>query len=250
MEITSGLIVFFAGLLGGLFGAVVGGSLLLIVPILNLFGLPIHTAIGTAKVSAVCRDIPALMNYHRGREVNYDIGQSFTVAMVLATFLGAQISLGLSEQSLKAVVSACVIGMALAMLWDPKAGLKEYLPTSSTRMRSLNILSGTGCGLYAGIFGGGVNLLIIFSFVALSGLTFKAAVATSKVSNLASTFIASAVFVWFGRVDYLLAIPLCLGMSSGGYIGSRWAIEQSNHTLRLLFVLTAVAMAIKLLVFT
>lgn len=249
MELTSGLIVFSSGLVAGLFGAIVGGSLLLIVPILTFVGLPIHTAIGTAKLSAVFRDVPALFNYHRSREVVYEIGGVFTLFAIIATFLGAQVSLGLSEESLKLVVSTCIIGVAVAMLWDPKAGLEDYVPRRKSNYIMLNMISGSVCGIYAGVFGGGVNFLIIYSFVALSGLPFRAAVATSKVSNLSSTIVATTVFIWFGRVDYILAIPLCLGMTLGGYLGSRWAIQQDNRTLRLLFVLAAIIIAVKLLLF-
>ena len=52
MDISIGtiIIVSLTGILMGVMGAIIGSTMLILVPLLSLLGLPIQTAIGTAKV--------------------------------------------------------------------------------------------------------------------------------------------------------------------------------------------------------
>jgi uncharacterized membrane protein YfcA len=74
------------------------------------------------------------------------------------------------------------IGLIMILL-KPDIGMKEKKIKLSKKTMLLNIVLGTLIGFYQGIFGGGTNPLIIFSFIFIFGDTFLKAVANSKIPN-------------------------------------------------------------------
>jgi len=238
------------GLFAGTFGAVVGSSLLVIVPALIFFGIPPHIALGTGKLSALFRDVPALINYHKGKKIAYKIAFPFSITMVIGTVIGAFVTLSLSEDVLKKVISIFMIVAIIFILFNPKLGLKAKKIKITKKSTIISLIAGLVCGFYAGIFGGGITLFMILSFVIIAGLDFLGAVATTKVPGMFSMITFVIIFGIYQKIDYIVAIPLVLSMVIGGYIGSKIALKKGNNFIRWLFILIVFIMAIKLLFFS
>ena len=83
------------GLVLGAMGAVIGSTLLVIVPMLSLFGMPIQTAIGTAKVSVIGREIIPAVYFHKKKPRKAGPGsplQHCSVHHLLVRFSGGDIA--------------------------------------------------------------------------------------------------------------------------------------------------------------
>lgn len=249
MDLLTSILIIIIGLVTGTFGAIVGSSLLIIVPALIFFGLPAHIALGTGKLSALLRDISALTNYHKSKKVVYSVATLFTIFGIIGTIIGALLTLSLSENILKNIILVFVIIMGILILLNPKRGLKSKNIKLNKKSIILSPILGLIIGFYAGIFGGGVNLLIIFLFVMVMELDFLGAVATSKASNLLFLLTFVIIFAINKKIDYIIAIPLGISMFIGGYIGSKIAIKKGNNFIRWLFIGVVFIMAIKLLFF-
>ena len=113
----------------------------------------------------------------------------------------------------------------------------------------MSVVVGSVVGLFQGIFGGGCNTYIIFSFVFIFGKSFLEAVANSKIPNFVFALVSSLVFLVKGYVNWSLALPLMISMVIGSYFGAKLAIKKGNHFIRVLFVGLVVVMAVKLLFF-
>ena len=91
-------------------------------------------------------------------------------------------------------------------------------------------------GVYGGFFSGYVALLTAV-FVAFFGMTFLEAVAVTKVLNLFSSLIATAVFAVRWLIDWklglLLGVASCVGAAAGAG-GSRQNL--AGHMLRQIFI--------------
>ncbi len=102
-------------------------------------------------------------------------------------------------------------------------------------------------GVYGGLFSGGYVTVLTTVFVALFGMTFLQAVATTKVVNLGSSLVATAVYAWAGLIDWRLgALPSGV-MFVGAAVGDKLALRLGNEFVRRAFLIAVVALALKAL---
>ncbi len=249
MTISIFIFVLGIGFFAGSFGAVVGSSLLVVVPSLVFLGLPVHIALGTGKLSAVFRDIPAILNYHRDNKVDFRNGCIFTLGAVVSTVCASAFILSLEARTLEVVISVCMVLVGVIILANPSAGLTEK-PTRSVNASIAKIFgAGAAIGIYDGLFGGGVSIFIILCFVWLLGHDFLKAVGTSKIPNIVNGTAFVCIFAAYDKVDFVYAIPLLIGMTLGGYYGSKLALLRGNNLVRILLIIVVFGMSAKLLLF-
>ncbi len=232
----------------GIFGAVMGSTLFVLVPLLNAVGMPIHMAIGTAKVTVVGREVsPLLVFWGRGL-VNLRTGMVLTLAAVGAAQAGALCAAWIDAPALERVVGICMLLMVMATFLNKDSGLSALLNPPPGRGAARPVTAGLLIGFYTGVFGGGGNVLIVFALVYLSGHTFLGAVANSKLPNLVITAASLPVFIAAGYVNWTVAVPLTLATAAGAAFGARLAVNRENRTLRTVFQVLIVLLAIRYLV--
>ena len=250
MDITSLIIIVVAGFLLGIIGAIIGSTLLILVPLLNFLGLPIHVALGTAKVSVIGRELIPIYHFNKNKLINYKTVIPFIIAGIITSYLGTNLIISLNENIVKTIVAVFMIIISLLFLSNPNIGMKEKkIKIGKTTLLLLSVVAGALIGFYQGIFGGGANVFIIFAFILLFGNTFLKGVANSKIPNLIFSLVSLIVFIMGGFIDWVFAIPLLIATSAGSHFGAKLAIKKGNKFIRLLFVLLVIGMAIKLLFF-
>jgi len=241
------LLIFAVSTFTGLYGAVIGGSLLVLVPMLIFLGVPAHIALGTAKLSSLCRDLPAIANYHKGGHVRFGTGIVFTFFGMIGTLCASLFILTLKTETLEQIISIVMLASAAFILSKPDSGLKTRTPLPRSLAIFLSMICGLAVGLYSGIFGGGVNVMIIMSLVFIFGFDYLAAVATAKITSILLVVVFIGVFGAHGQINYILALPMALGMALGGHLGSKLALARGNSFVRYLLLALIAAMAIKLM---
>jgi hypothetical protein len=249
MQLINLLIISGAGFLLGIIGAAIGSTLLILVPMLNFFGLPIHIALGTSKLSVLGREILAIYQYNRKKLIDFRIVLPFIIGSAVLSFVGTYIILGLDERILEVIIAIFMIIIATIFILNPKAGMKTKKKNITKKTVFLSMVAGSIIGFYQGIFGGGTTVFIIFSFIFLFGNNFLNAAANSKLPNLIFAAISTFVFIYKGFIDWYVAIPLLITTSLGSSLGARLAIKKGNSFIRMLFVLLVVVLAVKMLFF-
>ena len=250
MDIIQLIVLIIAGILLGVLGAIIGSTLLVLVPLLNFFGLPIHTAIGTGKISVLSREIIPIFHFRKHKLINFRITIPFIISGAAFSFIGAKVILNLDEKVATIIVALFMIIISLVIFMKRDAGLNEKKIKFSNKTLVLSIVLGALIGFYEGLFGGGANVFIIFSFVFLFGNTFLKAVANSKVPNLLFAFVSSLPFIISGYIDWFFAIPLMISTAIGSFFGARLAIKKGDRFIKMLFVALVIIMAVKLLFFS
>ena len=238
-------IVSFVGLFLGAMGAIIGSTLLVIVPMLGLFGLPIQTAIGTGKISVVGREIIPAIYFQDKKLIKLGLAIPFSIAAFITSWYGSVVAISLASIILEKIVGLCMCIISAIILINPKLGMqKKEIKVTFLHMVS-SVLLGVIIGFYTGIFGGGANVFIIFSFISLFGNTFLQATANSKLPNLIITAASIPMFVVNGFVIWKIAIPLTLSTAIGSYFGARLAIAKGNKFIRVIFVGIVFVLALK-----
>lgn len=241
-------IISFVGILMGAMGAIIGSTLLVLVPMLSFMGLPIQTAIGTAKISVVGREVVPAIYFHRHKLVTFKLTVPFSAAAIIASYLGSIIAVSLQAHLLEKIVAVCMISISLIILFNPSVGLKEKDTKRTLVQASVSALLGAFVGIYAGIFGGGANVFIIFGFIFIFGNTFLQATANSKLPNLLITASSLPMFMINDFVSWPIAIPLTISTAIGSYFGAKLAIDQGNKFIRSLFVGLVIVLAFRYLI--
>ena len=249
MTLWAFLLLLLLGVFTGGIGAIIGSSLLVVVPALIFYGLPAHVALGTAKLSTFFRDIPALVNYHREEQVEYRDAIVFTVVGILGAVAGTCFALSLSEEKIELIISLCMIIIGILVMKNPGVGLETRVITRDKQHYLVSVVLGVVIGFYYGIFGGGTNIFAILFFVMVCGHAFLKAIATSKIPILVIGIASILVFAVEDKVDYITVIPLIIGMLVGGHFGSKLAIKKGNVFIRILFLAVVFVMAGMLLFF-
>lgn len=110
------------------------------------------------------------------------------------------------------------------------------------------ILIGLISGLLSGIFGIGGAIIVIPALVFIIGLSQHEAQGTSLAFMLPPVGILAAWnYYKEGFVNWKIALVLSLTFVVGAYLGSHFSINISDRTLRRLFGVLMIAMAIKMI---
>jgi len=247
-SIVTYLLVCGVGLVMGVFGAIMGSTMFVLVPLLHFLGLPLQTAIATSKFTVIGREIsPILMFRHRGI-LRPRLIVPFTLSAVLSAYLGSLWAVSMDEPLLKKVVGVSMLAISLISLWKRNSGLTETEVTYTWKQDILNISCGLLIGLYTGLFGAGTNILIIFVLVYLGGNSFLQAVVTSKLPNLIIAIASLPAFIFKGFINWELCIPLTLATALGSLFGARLALHGGSRFIRTLFMVLVLSVAFAYLV--
>ena len=248
-SISAIIIISLTGIVMGAMGAIIGSTMLILVPLLSLLGLPIQTAIGTAKVSVISREIVPAMYFHKRSLVKFGIAVPFSVAAIITSFISSVIAISLDENVLEKIVAACMLLISAIILSSPNIGLTEKEIKVTVWHVAGSIILGALVGLYVGVFGGGGNVFIIFGFVLIFGNSFLQATANSKIPNLLITAASIPMFWMKGFISWEMAIPLMICTAIGARFGARLAVQKGSKFIRGLFVGLVLVFALKYLIY-
>lgn len=241
-------IICLVGFVMGVWGAILGSTMFVLVPLLNYMGLPIHAAIGTAKLSIVGREIMPIFIFRQSRIVDARLVIPLCIAAAISAHLGALFAVSLDGEVLKKVVGMSMAAMSIVALYKKDKGVEEATVIFTLRHDLLNICCGVLIGLYTGIFGAGTNIFIIFLLVYLSGNSFLQAVVNSKLPNVLITAASLPVFIANGHVLWTIGIPLTLCTALGALVGAKIALKKGSRLIRYLFLALVIGLAITYLI--
>jgi uncharacterized protein len=225
---------------------VTGGGSLVQVPALIAFGMEPRMAVATNMFAVTWMAASATARFARAGEV----GGRFVVPVVFITAvtssLGAALTVVMPERLVKSVVAGSMIVMLGFIASRPRFGAADVAP--SRRRLAVGFAAVTVLGVYGGLFSGGYTTLLTFTCVVALGMPLMRTVGTTKLVNLVSCAAASAVFIYARLIDYRVAVPASLASFVGGWAGAQLAIQRGEKFVRTLFLVTVLAMALKLVV--
>jgi len=239
-------LLFVAMMVTGAVGAITGGNSLINVPIMIMVGMSPRQAVATNMFAVTFMTISATARFARERLINVKLAVPLGIISIITSAIGAELAVKMPETAVKTIVGVSMAVLVAFMLVNPKPAPAG---SSSERLRAIvGFVASALLGIYGGLFSGGYTTLMTFLCVAAFGLTMLQAVAITKPVNLVSCAAASVVFLAQGLIDLRVGIPLALANLLGGWIGAHFAVKTGQKTVRLLFLISVGALALKLLV--
>jgi hypothetical protein len=247
--VLTALVGFGTGVLSGMFG--VGGAIV---------STPAIRALGATPIAAVASTLPSIipgaisgaLRYRRDELVDVRIALWTSTTGVFAAVAGALLvdvvpggghalmllTAGLVAFSAfrlaqPALVPETAVELAVEGVTDagPHAEIHSAGAVRDEWWRPTVI--GAGAGLLSGLLGIGGGLLMVPLFTGWLRLPIKAALGTSLACVAVFAVPGTITHALLGHIDWLYALPLCIGIVPGARVGSSLAIRSSDRTLRL-----------------
>ncbi|MDO5680714.1 MAG: TSUP family transporter [Pelistega sp.] len=240
------LLLFFAvAALAGFVDSIAGGGGLITIPVLLLAQIPPISALATNKVQGVAGSFTASLTMLRRRIIT--VKEIWRAAIM--SFIGAAIGT-LCVQLLDVAVLDIVIPIVLLLigfyfLLTPSIGQLEQKPRMSAKAYNLTVVP--GIGFYDGLFGPGTGSFFSLANIALRGKQIIKATAGAKVMNFASNIASVTVFVFSGKIIWIIGLVMIAGQVLGAYLGSLMVISHGAKLVRPLVVVVCFLMVARYL---
>jgi len=228
----------------GAVGAITGGNSLINVPIMIMVGMTPRQAVATNMFAVGFMTISATARFARAGILKWKLLLPLGIITAVTSALGALIAVKLPETVVKLVV-----GISMGALVVFIAVYRKAEPPAPTRARRVTgYVVSTLLGIYGGFFSGGYTTLMTVLCTVCFSLTMMESVAVTKPVNLISCAAATVVFFLGGIIDLRIGLPLAAANLVGGWIGAHAALKGGDRFVRLLFLLTVGALAVKLVI--
>lgn len=233
-------------------GVVTGSNSLITVPAMYQFGIDPRVAVATNMFGLTFMSVGGALPFV-GKGTFDRRRLPLLVGLTLAgSIVGALLVLVVSSGAMPVFISLSMLAVAVFTVWTRNSGKREPEEGAGLglgRVEWAGYAATFALGIYGGFFSGGYVTLLTASYVGLFRMTFVEAVATTKVINVFSSLVATLIFMASGLVDYGLGVLLAVVMFAGGMVGARVALRMNDDLLRRVFVLTVVALALKILLY-
>jgi len=260
----------FIGIIGSMLG--IGGGIFL-VPIMTLgLGIDIKVAAATSLVAIIVTSSTSASKFLRQGFVNVRLGMFLEMFTVSGAIIGAVLVTYLTPQSIEVVFGFVLIYTAFYM-WlrkEVEHGLSEGDPSAASpasrfdgsfhddhagktcRYAVKNIPRGGAASFVAGnlsgLIGVGGGIVKVPAMNLWMGVPIKAATATSNFM-IGVTAVASAlVYLSNGLIAPVVTSVAAIGIFAGAILGSRIMVKMAGGTLRAVFALILVVIAILMFV--
>ena len=248
MEPLNLVILFLACFAASFYGTLIGGSSLIIIPLLILMGLPPHTALGTDRVGVIGLIMAGWYKFHQKGLVNYRIGIAMVLPALTGSFLGAKIVLQIDEAVLKLVIAGLTVLMVIFLILKPSIGIAKTREPVKRSDYLIGALMTFFVGIYAGFYGAMAGTFLFYIVLMWFKQTFLESAGTFKIAGLFMNIMAAVVFAVNGAIDYSIGVVLFAGSFIGSFIGAHYSDRLGNAWIRRFFILIIAIMIIKLII--
>lgn len=237
------VLLFFGGAFAGAVNAIAGGGSMLTVPLLDLAGVPGTAANGSNRVGILTSNVSSLLSYRReGAQIPGNLVQIIAPGL-LGSVIGAFGISSLTDDMFRRVFGLIMIPLILLTIIKPKVrGEGEQWSQATT------VIVFFGIGLYAGAIQAGVGLVLLAA-LSRSGFDLITANVAKVIFIFFVTCVNLPVFIIQGDVRWGPAFLLAVGLTIGGWVGAKFAVRGGEKWIRIIMIIAAIALALRLLGF-
>jgi uncharacterized membrane protein YfcA len=229
------------GVAAGVINAVAGGGSSLTVPLLVLAGVPGNSANGSNRVGILTSNAAAATAFRKLGVRGLSRSAPVMVPIVVGSLVGAYGITQLTDDAFERVFGILMLPIIFLSIRKPKPRLDtEPWGTALTAAVFFAV------GLYGGAVQAGVGLVMLAALTR-AGYDLVTANNVKVVANLLLTAVALPVFIIQGKVEWVPALVLAAGLTTGGWIGAHAAVKGGERFIRAVMVIAALILAAELL---
>jgi uncharacterized protein len=259
-----------AAVLGGMLGMASG---IFIVPAMTLlFGIEIHHAVGASLISVIACSCGSAASAMENRLTNVRLAILLEIGTTLGALTGVVLSGVFRESILYLLFAAILVISAHQMFrkrdaanradqpqpapdpWAAKLRLNSSYPEPLTQQEIeysvsrvwLGLLLMYGAGAVSALLGIGSGVLKVPAMDSALKLPIKVSSATSNFMIGVTGAASAGIYYARGEVPAALAAPVAVGSIIGAYLGAKILMRTSNDSIRILFIVVLLGLALKM----
>lgn len=247
-----------AGFAAGLLTSIAGLSSLVSYPALLAVGLPPVIANVTNTTAQIFSGIGSTASSLKELHGHWKKLLFFVALSLIGSVGGSLLLLAAPASSFERLVPFFILFSGILLFIS---GRKNDIPTSKLKETHssfkekwwISLISLIGIilvGVYMGYFGAGGGIIFLAILSIITDERFAVFNAMKNVITFAGNSMAAIIFIFKSHIDWLLVIPLGLGLLIGGYIGPIIVRHANIRLLRALISIGAFGLAAYLFVTT
>lgn len=252
---------FISGLLSGAFG--IGGGIVSVPLVKGYVGVDAHIAIGCSLALILPTAIVGAFNYLKSGQLLFKLAIACAIPAAICTSVTSYGSKYLQGSTLMIALSALMAlvgldfatGMSNKMRYkaapllepvDKPAETPALIPEFKMDAASLlkACIIGALVGALSGLLGVGGGFIMVPSFCYFLELPLKIAFGTSLIVVAIVAIPGTIVHALEGHVQLWIVLPMLIGSLPGAWLGSYISIKTRDSSLRSVFGITLLLMAI------
>ncbi len=235
--------------LAGFIDSIAGGGGLISLPAFLIAGVPPHMALGTNKLSSTLGTTVSTIRYGKNGFIRGKIAIAASVAALIGSPIGANLSLLISETVIKNMMIVVLPVVAFYVLRNKNMGEGAGVDTlPENRVLVIAILAAFVVGMYDGFYGPGTGTFLILILTGVAKMNIKKASGLTKVINLSSNVAALVTFVMNGKVLYPLGFAAAAFCIMGHYIGSGMVVSNGRKIVRPVVLVVLAILFVKIII--
>ncbi len=242
------VLLFAAGILGGLTGSIAGLASVATYPALLLVGLPPVTANVTNTVALVFTSVGSVWGSRPELAGQRDLLKRIVPFAALGGVTGAALLLSTPAEGFERIVPVLLAFAAVAILIPVRPKRTAWVATHHQHVATL-ILQGVAvfaiC-IYGGYFGAAAGVLLLALFLRIGGAMLRHANAAKNVVLGVANGVAAVIFAFVAPVQWPAVAMLGLGCLLGGRLGPIVVRHTPDKPMRIVIGLAGIALAVKL----
>jgi len=237
--------LFVIGIISGALNAMGGSGGLVILSYMMGMGVPPAVALGTARIANIIPQIIAVKKFDKAGHLDKSQLIPFIIMAVIFGSLGTFIIIKLPEDYIYKIMGILMLVIGPLILIEKDFGLKSVKKSYLSKCLGY-VLYGFSM-IYAGFLGAGASIIIVYTMIKFLGMSSLNALATSTLAWIAMSFISSAIFLYYGAVDYQYFLVILISMSIGSWIGATLAIKKGSRLINICVSVFAIIMGGRIL---
>ena len=249
-------------------GVVTGGNSLITVPVMFGLGIDEKTAVATNMFGLTFMAIGGAIPFLRQGKVDVKGLSPMIILTIVGSAIGAAIVGLLTNEAIKLIVTVAMIAVVVFSLITGNGRRKKAeIENLETSHPPVSNAAPTGqdhyvsaiwaivgyvvvflLAIYGGLYSGGYVTVLTAVLVAFFGMTYTGSIASTKVLNVFSSSIATAVFIYQGLVNFQLGVILAVTMFAGAYVGAHYATKMNEVWLRRIFLSAVLLLAVRAII--
>ncbi|MDO5334949.1 MAG: TSUP family transporter [Coriobacteriia bacterium] len=229
--------------LAGFVDAIAGGGGLISLPAYLIAGLPVHSCLGTNKLSSCMGTAVATWRYHKAGFIKLSRAVPCAAIALLGSCTGANLALLIPDGVFRMVMVVIIPLTAVYLMRTHSLNAALESPTDRKTL-ILCMLISVAIGVYDGLYGPGTGTFLMLAFTGVAHLTLNDAAGTTKVVNLTTNLAALFVFLANGQVMLLLGLVAGACNMIGAWLGARaFTSKGANIAKPVMLVVLTIFMA-------
>ncbi len=248
MEITwiTYLIVCPLIFLGGFVDAVAGGGGLISLPAYMIAGLPVHSAIGTNKISSFMGTSVSTFKLGKAGNIPWKMAIPCVIAALIGSSTGANLAL-LVDAFVFKIIMLFIIPITAIYVFRNRSMGDEPEPIEARSMMIRAILIALVIGVYDGFYGPGTGTFLILLLSGFAKMRLKEANGIAKSINLSTNMGALVVYLMSGKAMIMLGLIAGIFGIAGNYIGVTLFMEKGSKAVKPIMITVLTIFFIKII---